>query len=127
MPCAPTTRQHRAAGERNGAAILSLFCAALWPLTVLIPLSFNAVPTLSGPALPDLVFYISAGGFALLPVIGIISGSLGFLRATHQPPLRRSRWQALTGLLLGSLWFIGAFFLCSLGPAVIYIWTHRRS
>jgi hypothetical protein len=111
----------------NGAAILSVVCAALWPLSFLIPVLVNA--TTSGPrsaaaSLPMFVDFLLACGFGLLPVVGVAVGSLGLYRAMSQPALRRTRWIAITGIVLNCLWFFGTFLLSDLGPAIVYWFQH---
>jgi hypothetical protein len=105
--------QHTAAaGRRNGAAVLSLICAVLWPLTVLVPAIFNLVtrgPRLPGATLPQFLVTLMQVGFALLPIAGVIAGIVGLYRAWTQPAIQSSRWQAVVGLVLGCLWIIGIF------------------
>jgi len=60
----------------------------------------------------------------VLPVAGIIAGGIGLYRAIRQPLLRKSRWLALAGLLLGCLWLVGIFLLSELGPALVYWVPH---
>jgi hypothetical protein len=98
----------------NGAAILSVVCAILWPLTLTAILYINSVANTSGagstalPA-PEPLSTLLSCGFTMLPVIGIVAGGLGLYRAIGWPRLRRSLWLALTGLLFGCLWFIAAY------------------
>ena len=119
----PTSHQYAAPDQHhhNGAAILSLVCVILWPLSVLIPVVFNLVtggPKLPGATLPLFVDFLLACGFGLLPVVGAAAGSLGLYRAMSQPALHPTRWVAIAGILLSCLWFFGTFLLSDLGPAV---------
>ena len=98
----------------NGAAILSVVCAALWPLTLAAILYVNSVANTSGPGgsaspAPEPLSTLLSCGFTLLPVIGIIAGGIGLYRAIRQQRLRRSLWLALPGLLLGCLWLTAAY------------------
>ncbi|HEY7343376.1 MAG TPA: hypothetical protein VH591_21070 [Ktedonobacterales bacterium] len=119
--------EYRAPSSHNGAAILSLVCAILWPLTIITMMLGNSVsnaPGASGEALPEQVYTLLQCGFTLLPVAGIIAGSIGLYRAIQQPLLRKSRWLALAGLLLGCLWLVGIFLLSELGVALAYWMQH---
>ena len=125
----PSAYQDNMSSEHNGAAILSLICAVVWPLSFLIPAVFNVVtggPKLPAPIIPNAVSFLLESGFALLPIIGIVAGSIGLYRAMKRPALKSTRWQALVGLLLGCLWIIGIFVLSDLGSAFIY-WISRQT
>ena len=86
--------------------------------------SVSHAPGASGEALPEQVYTLLQCGFTLLPLVGIVAGGIGIYRAIRQPRLRRSRWLALAGLLLGCLWLVGIFLLSELGPALVY-WVQR--
>ncbi|HEX5159647.1 MAG TPA: hypothetical protein VFW17_20725 [Ktedonobacterales bacterium] len=106
--------EYRAPSNHNGAAILSLVCVVLWPLTLAAMLYVNSVAITSGPGstalpAPEPLSTLLQCGFTMLPVAGIIAGGVGLYRAIRQPLLRRSRWLALAILLLGCLWFIAAY------------------
>jgi hypothetical protein len=119
--------EYRAPSSHNGAAIFSLVCGVLWPLTIITMMLGNSVsnaPGASGEALPEQVYTLLQCGFTVLPVAGIIAGGVGLYRAIRQPLLRRSRWLALAGLLLGFLWFVGIFLLSELGSALVYWVQH---
>lgn len=107
--------------RRNRTATLSLMCGVVWPLTILVPALFNLLtggPKLPGPTLPDPLVLALQAGFAVLPPIGIIAGAIGLYRAHAQPALRHSRWQAITGLVLGCLWLVGIFVFSFAGLAL---------
>jgi hypothetical protein len=98
----------------NGAAILSVVCAILWPLTLTAILYVNSVANTSGPGgsaspAPEPLSTLLSCGFSLLPLAGVFAGGIGLYRAIRQRRLRRSLWLALTGLLFGCLWFIAAY------------------
>ncbi|HEU4783951.1 MAG TPA: hypothetical protein VFS83_11470 [Ktedonobacterales bacterium] len=119
--------EYRAPSNHNGAAILSLACAILWPLSIIIMMLGNSVsnaPGSAGPVLPEQVYTLLQCGFTLLPLVGIVAGGVGLYRAIRQPLLRRSRWLALVGLLLGCLWLGGIFLLSEAGPALVYWIQH---
>ena len=123
----PTHHEYRAPSNHNGAAILSLVCGVLWLLSITTMVFGNSVsnaPGASGEALPEQVYTLLQCGFIVLPIAGIIAGGVGLYRAIRQPLLRRSRWLALTGLLLGCLWLVGIFLLSELGPALVYWVQH---
>lgn len=106
--------EYHALSNHNGAAILSLVCAILWPLTLAAMLYVNSVANTSGPGstaspAPEPLSTLLQCGFTMLPIAGIIAGGTSLYRAIRQPLLRRSRWLALVGLLLGCLWFITAY------------------
>lgn len=106
--------EYRAPSNHNGAAILSLVCVVLWPLTLAAMLYVNSVAITSGPGstalpAPEPLSTLLQCGFTMLPVAGIIAGGVGLYRAIRQPLPRRSRWLALAILLLGCLWFIAAY------------------
>ncbi len=108
----PTHHEYRAPAEHNGAAILSLVCAILWPLTIITMMLGNSAsnaPGTPGPALPEQLYTLLQCGFTLLPVVGIIAGGVGLYRAIRQPQLHDTRWLALASLLLGCLWLVGIF------------------
>jgi len=123
----PTHHEYRAPSNHNGAAILSLVCAILWPLTIITMMLANSAsnaPGSPGPALPEQVYTLLQCGFMLLPVVGIIAGGVGLYRAAKQPQLQGTRWLAATGLLLGCLWLVGIFLLSELGAALAYWAQH---
>ena len=123
----PTHHEYRAPSNHNGAAILSLVCAVLWPLTIITMMLGNSMsnaPGASGEALPEQVYTLLQCGFTVLPLVGIVAGGVGLYRAIRQPLLRRSRWLAIVGLLLGLLWFVGIFLLSEAGPALVYWVQH---
>ena len=98
----------------NGAAILSVVCAILWPLTLAAILYVNSVANTSRPGgsaspAPEPLSTLLSCGFSLLPLASVFAGGLGLYRAIGWPRLRRSLWLALTGLLFGCLWFIAAY------------------
>lgn len=104
--------EYRAPSNHNGAAILSLVCGVLWLLSITTMMLANSVsnaPGASGEALPEQVYTLLQCGFTLQPIAGIIAGGVGLYRAIRQPRLRRSRWLALAGLLLGCLWTVTAY------------------
>ena len=86
--------------------------------------SVSNAPGASGEALPEQVYTLLQCGFTLLPLVGIVAGGVGLYRAIRQPLLRRSRWLAIVGLLLGLLWFVGIFLLSEAGPALVYWVQH---
>ena len=92
----------------NGAAMLSLVCAILWPLSYLIIPFWNA-QTHFAP-MPDWLGTLLAFGFTSLPFIGFVSAVIGLVRSFTRPRLQPSRWQAIVGLIFGLMW-IGAVFL----------------
>ena len=123
----PTSHPYTAPGRHNGGAILSIVCAVLWPLVVLIPIIIQIVtsgPRSPGATLPVFVDFLLACGFGLLPVAGVVAGSLGIYRSMSQPSLRGTRWIAITGVVLNCVWFFGTFLLSNLGPAVVYWLQH---
>ena len=118
----PTSHSYTAQGRHNGGAILSIVCVILWPLSFLIPVIVNVAtssPHSPGAPLPVFVDFLLACGFGLLPVVGAAAGALGLYRAMNVPSLRRTRWVAITGILLNCLWFFGTFLLSDLGPALV--------
>jgi len=124
----PSAYRENSSSGHNGAAILSLVCAVVWPLSFLVPAIFNIVtggPKLPGPTIPDGASFLLESGFALLPVVGILAGGIGLYRAKKRPTLKNTRWQALVGLLLGCLWVVGIFVLSDAGPAFIYWISHQ--
>lgn len=124
----PSMYQDNTSSGSNGAAILSLVCAVVWPLSFLIPAVFNVVtggPKLPGPTIPDGVTFLLESGFALLPILGIVAGGIGLYRALKRPMLKSTRWQAVVGLLLGCLCVVGIFVLSDAGPAFIYWLSHQ--
>jgi hypothetical protein len=124
MQHTPTTHPYRAPSEHNGAAILSLVCALLWPLCICILYVANLLTGGNGAALTEQAYFILASGFSFLPAAGIIAGGIGIYRAVKQPLLRQSLWLAVVGLLLGCLWLIGLVVLSDAGPALIYWISH---
>jgi len=119
--------EYRVPSDHNGAAILSLVCGVLWLLSIITMVLANSVsnaPGASGEALPEQVYTLLQCGVTLLPLVGIVAGGIGLYRAIRQPRLRRSRWLALAGLLLGCLWLVGIFLLSDLGPALVYWVQH---
>lgn len=92
----------------NGAAILSLICAILWPFSFLITPFWNA-QTQFAP-MPDWLGTLLSFGFTLLPLVGIVSAVIGLVRSFTRPRRQPSRWQAIVGLIFGLMW-IGAYFL----------------
>ena len=110
----PTHHEYRAPGNHNSAAILSLICAVMWPLTLAAIMYVNSVANSSGPGstaapAPEPLSTLLQCGFTVLPIAGIIAGGVGLYRAIRQQLLRKSVWLALTGLLLGCLWFVAAY------------------
>jgi hypothetical protein len=110
----PHQYHYRAPRERNDMVGLSLFCAALWPLLILIPfvvylLAFNH-PGPTTQTVPAPLWALYGFAFFALPVTGVIAGGVGLYRALHEPLLRKSRWWAVVGLLLSCLWLVGYFF-----------------
>ncbi|HEX5547593.1 MAG TPA: hypothetical protein VFX24_09290 [Ktedonobacterales bacterium] len=121
--------EYHAPSTHNGAAILSLVCAILWPLTLAAILYVNSVANTSGPGstalpAPEPLSTLLQCGFTILPIGGIIAGGVGLYRAIRQPLLRKSLWLALTGLLLSFLWLVGIFLLSSAGAALVYWIQH---
>jgi hypothetical protein len=111
----PTHHEYRAPSNHNGAATLSLLCATLWPLMILIPfavylLAMNTPGSTTQPA-PDLLWTLYVFAFFALPVTGVIAGGVGLYRALNEPRLRKSRWWAVVGLLLSCLWLVGYFLI----------------
>lgn len=98
-----------------------LICAALWPLTVLVPAVFNLLtggPRLPAPTLPAPLLLMLQAGFAVLAPLGIIAGADGLYRAFTVAALRHTRWRAVTGLVLGCLWLVGIFIFSFAGLAL---------
>ena len=113
--------------HRNGAALLSLVCAVLWPLSFLVPAIFNVVtggPRLPGSTLPAPLTQLFQLGFAILPVGSISAGSIGVYRALSQPGLRSTLWQAVVGLTFGCMWLGGVFVLSFAGVALVHWLSH---
>ncbi|MGZ3585475.1 MAG: hypothetical protein ACXVCT_22255 [Ktedonobacterales bacterium] len=113
--------------HRNGAALLSLVCAVLWPLSFLVPAIFNVVtggPRLPGSTLPAPLTQLFQLGFAILPVASVIAGSIGIYRALSRSELRSTLWQAVVGLALGCMWLGGVFVLSFAGVALLHWLSH---
>lgn len=113
--------------ERNGAATLSLICAIVWPLCLLIPVIFTIMTggsKVPGSMLPQMVAFILQCGFGLLPALSIITGGIGLYRAATQPQLHSTRHRALAGLVLGCVWLLGSLALSDAGPALVYWVSH---
>lgn len=113
--------------RHNGAALLSLNCAILWPLSFLVPATFNVVtggPRLPDPTLPEPLMQLSQLGFAILPVASIVAGSIGVYHALSRPRLRSTLWQAVVGLALGCIWMVGVFVLSFAGVALVHWLSH---
>jgi hypothetical protein len=116
---APYTPQ----SERNAAAITSLVCAILWPLILVAVLLWNAshcTTTDTGtyicsysPTDATPTWFSTLTGFFLiiLPPVGIFSSILGLVRSFTRPLLRRTRWQAIVGLIVGLTWLAATQFL----------------
>lgn len=124
----PVPQYERSTASRhNSAAMLSLVCVVLWPLSLLIPAIFNVAtggPRLPGPTLPVSLIQLFQTGFAILPIVGIIAGSVGVFHAVHRPELRSTLWQAVVGLALGCIWIVGVFVLSFAGVALVQWLSH---
>jgi hypothetical protein len=107
----------------NVAAVVSLICAILWPLTGLIPMLWDVVTTSApGPQWWQPIFSIT---FGALPYVAVIAGVVGLVRSFTQPQLRRSRWQAIIGLIFGLMWVVAQIFVFSFaGLGIIYWFRH---
>jgi hypothetical protein len=95
-------------GRHNVAAIASLVCAILFPLTLYVSVGWN-VWTHFAPE-PDWLGTLIALWLTVLPAATILFGGVGLVRSFTRPQLRRSRWQAIVGLIFGVMW-IGGYFL----------------
>ena len=93
----------------NAAAIFSLVCAIAWPLIVFATPAWN-ITTRFAP-MPNWLGTLGAFGLSILPVAAIILAIVGLVRSFTQPQLRRSRWQAIVGLIFGVMWAGGYFLL----------------
>lgn len=114
MQHTPITGQYREPSEHNGAAILSIVCAILWPLATAAMFLIVGVANVAGPGAtatppPEPAYSLLDFAFLILPIMGFIAGAIGLYRAVKQPLLRNSRWWAVTGLALGILWCIVAY------------------
>lgn len=112
MQHTPINGQYREPSEHNGAAAVSLVCAALWALSITVLYVSNLAasgPNTTGSALSQPVYFLLTCGFTMAPVVGAIAGAIGLYRAVKQPLLRKSRWWTATGLALGILWCIVAY------------------
>lgn len=107
----PPLREHVTYSEppaRNGAAIVSLICAILWPLIVFSIPVWN-IATHFAPT-PSWLGTLIGFSLAVLPLAGVILATIGLVRSFSLPQLVHSRWQAIVGLIFGVMW-VGGYFL----------------
>lgn len=93
---------------RNVAAIAGLICAIAWPLIVYATPLWN-IATHFAP-MPQWLGFLISLGLTALPAATVILAVVGLARSFTQPQLRRSRWQAIVGLIFGMMW-VGGYFL----------------
>src|SRR5215813_9650970 len=92
--------------EQNTAATVSLFCAVLWPASVLVwVLAPGLSVLLTGDQQAfDFVETLATVAITCAPFVGIVAGHIGLFRALLHPALRPNQRLALIGLALGYLW-----------------------
>jgi hypothetical protein len=95
--------------RHKGAVALSLACAAIWPICLIVPIIIMQVS--NSPQYPGWVGALTGLGLLFTPIIGIISGLVGLYRSLRAPALRGSWWRAVAGLVLGCIWLAGTFVL----------------
>jgi hypothetical protein len=110
--------------KRNSAASVSLFCAILWPVSLLVPLTISLVT--QSQELPGAVVLLSGLSLNVAPIVGIVSGHIALYRSLKDPALRPSRWRAIVGLAFGYLWLVALLFISDAGVALIYWFEHLR-
>jgi hypothetical protein len=94
--------------DHNVAAIFGLICDIVWPLIVYATPLWN-IATHFAP-MPQWLSVLISFGLTLLPAAAIMLAFVGLVRSFTQPQLRRSRWQAIVGLIFGVMW-VGGYFL----------------
>ena len=113
--------------ERNTAAAVSLFCAVLWPVSLLAWLAAPGLSKLLTGDLqpPEIISTLATVGITCAPFVGIGAGHIGLYRALKHPALRASKWRALSGLVLGYVGLVALLVLSGLGPGLVYLLTHQ--
>lgn len=107
----PPRREHASYSDppdHNVAAIFGLICAIVWPLIVYATPLWN-IATHFAP-MPQWLGLLIGFGLTALPAAAIMLAIVGLVRSFTQPRLRRSRWQAIVGLIFGVMW-VGGYFL----------------
>jgi hypothetical protein len=122
----PYARISNTSRERNTAAAVSLFCAMLWPASLLAWLLAPGLSMLltGDQQPPELIPTLATVGITCAPFVGIVAGHVGFYRALKYPTLHASQKRALIGLVLGYVWLVALLLITGLGVALAYWLTH---